>query len=122
MNEPNRVQPPAWKTGIKRFLMGGLWFLLLWIGARMILGAVIGAVAGAHATGGYSGGYNAGQTAALDFFQKYGLLVMLGALAAAVAGTLTGFLPGTRRPRPHMPGSTPPPGGQWPPPPNFPNT
>ena len=95
------MAPPTLKTEIKRFLMGVVWFFVLWIGARIILGALIGAVAGAHAAGtpSYSNGYNAGQAAALHFFQQYGLLVILGALAAAVAGTLFEFLPGTRRPR-----------------------
>ena len=123
---PPVYAPRTWKTELKRILLGIVWFLVLWIVSRMLIGAVIGGMAGAHlpqggsggVSEGYQQGYAAGQTAALQFFQQYGLLIMLGALALAVAGTLTGFLPGTGRAR--LPRSYPPPPGQWPQPPAGP--
>ncbi len=122
MNEPSGVGKPAWQTEARRVLMGVVWFFVLWFLARIVLGAIVGASAGAHAAGtpSYTNGYNAGQAAALLFFQKYGLLVLLGALATAVAGTLSGFLPGTRRPHAAASYEAPPSGGQWPPPPGSP--
>ncbi len=113
---------------MKRVLMGIVWFFVIWIAGSFLIGAIIGGIAGAHVSGtpSYSSGAEAGRTASTLFFQKYGTLVFLGTVAAAVAGTVTGFLPGTRRPAPPAalpygqypppPGQYPPP-GQWPPPP-----
>jgi len=94
----------TWQTETKRALMGLVWFFVIWFLARVVIGAVVGGITGgqigAHAVPGVDNREAlmvAGQNASVQFLQQHGLLVLLGSLLAAVAGTLTGFLPGTRR-------------------------
>jgi len=123
---PQTVPVPAtWKTETKRALMGLVWLFVIWFLARVVIGAVIGGITGiqigAHAVPGADNQeaiFMAGQNASIQFLHQYGLLVLLGSLMAAVAGTLTGFLPGTRRATRIVPPSGPLPEGQWPPPPS----
>jgi hypothetical protein len=67
-----------------RILFGFLWFVLL----RIITGGILGGIVGGLATTGrgnpqagvaenFQNGANAGAQAALEFFHKYGLLVLL---------------------------------------------
>lgn len=116
--------PPTWKTETRRVLFGVLWLFVIWFAARVVLGAVVGGIAGgqagAHAAPGEShqrAGFIAGQTASIAFLQQYGLLILLGSLAASITGTATGFLPGTRRPFVVVSPASPASEGQWPPPP-----
>jgi len=123
---PQTVPAPAtWKTETKRILIGLVWFLVIWLAARIVCGAAAGILANSqvahHAASydhGFNQGYSVGQRAGAAFFQQYGLLVLLGSLVAAVVGTMTGFLPGTRRTTMPAPTSAPSPEGQWPPPPS----
>ena len=116
--------PPTWKTESKRVFLGIVWFFVIWFLARMVVGAIVGAIAGgqagAHAVPGADhkeAAFLASQTAVLNFLQSYGLLILLGSLAASVLGTVTGFLPGTKRPTMIVPTANPTVEGQWSPPP-----
>lgn len=113
--------PATWKTETKRILIGLVWFVGIWFLARVVCGAIVGGIASSHLAAqvvGQAQGYAVGQRAAIEFFQQYGLLVLLGSLAAAVVGTITGVLPGTRRATRIVTPSGPPSEGQWPPPPS----
>lgn len=86
---------------MKRFAFGLLWFLAFWFGSLIIGGAIAGAIAGSgvQATSiseGYSKGHAAGEAAGVEFGQKYGAIILLGALAISIGGTALGVLPGTR--------------------------
>jgi NADH:ubiquinone oxidoreductase subunit 3 (subunit A) len=67
-----------------RILFGFLWFVLLRIVTGGIIGAIVGGVAStgranpdAGFAGNFQAGANVGAQAAMQFFQKYGLLVLL---------------------------------------------
>ena len=80
---------------MKRFMLGAGWCMLLWMGCMLLGGIVVGAVAGAT-VGDPSAAAQAGQDAGAAFAAKYGNLVLLASIALSVAGTVTGWLPGTK--------------------------
>ena len=82
---------------LKRILFGMLWFVVLYMGACMITGAVAGAIAGSRDPANASAaGYQAGQQVVLSLRGYF----LLGALALSVIGTSLGVLPGTRKSSP----------------------
>jgi hypothetical protein len=80
---------------MKRLAMGCIWFFVLWIGMRMLGGAIAGAMAGGNA-GSYDAGYQSGYQAGQAFNQQYGLAILIAALFIAVISTIRGWLPGTK--------------------------
>ena len=91
---------------MRRFLVGVVWFVVLWMGGLVIGGAVVGAIANAtqaRPVSNFQEGYANGATAGRTFGARYGGLIMLGALGLSIVGSVTGFLPGTAR----RPGTAP---------------
>jgi hypothetical protein len=77
-----------------RALCGVLWFIPIYLAVQITVGAIVGGVAGAG-TQTYDAGYVAGQAASVAFFQKYGVLFLLGEIALTVWLSVIGVLPGT---------------------------
>ncbi|MEQ1794364.1 MAG: hypothetical protein ABL970_09260 [Nitrospira sp.] len=79
---------------MKRIAMGVFWFFLL----NFVILGVGGAIVGMSAGGGknFQEGYQAGHAVGEEFGKKYGTLILLFSLGAAVIGTATGSLPGTK--------------------------
>jgi hypothetical protein len=82
---------------IRKILMGIVWFFAIYFGACFTLGAAAGAIAGAIA------GANdprhaaeAGRLAGQQVVSTYVVFILGGSLLAAVAGAISGFLPGTK--------------------------
>jgi|GEM_PF-4234613 len=80
------------------------WFGIFWV-ALLIIG---GGIAGAHVAGpapladtsvqqGIRYGYQAGVVEGVQFRERYGTWVMLGAAVLALAGMFAQILPGTKR-------------------------
>lgn len=79
---------------MKKVLFGFLWFVVFLAAGLMILG-----VLSAPDTSGYEGAiqsYEAGYAVGHEKGQRYGKFIMLASLALSVAGTVLGWLPGTR--------------------------
>jgi len=86
---------------MKKIAFGFIWFIIFWLGALTIGGAISGGIAGAQvdattASEGYQQGQAAGYEAGAAFGKKYGRIIFIGSILAAVGGTLAGVLPGTR--------------------------
>lgn len=94
---------------MKRFGIGLLWFIGFWLIGLLEGGIVLGVVL--HAAG-LVPGTEASHAMGYAFGQHFAALIFLVPLIAAVAGTVTGFLPGTgKRPSTDAgqpPGSSPP--------------
>ena len=69
---------------MRRFLMGFMWFWVLWFGMLMLVAVIITMSSG-----------TANQAGALG--RQYGVLLVLVSLGGAIIGTLGGWLPGTRK-------------------------
>jgi hypothetical protein len=83
---------------MRKFLMGFLWFLGLWLGASMICAFILGFMAFFAGVSGVS--ENAGDSARVSaekFGEKYGSVIMTSAMVVAVLGSAMGVLPGTRK-------------------------
>jgi hypothetical protein len=78
---------------IKKILVGIVWFVVLYMGACMLTGAIAGGIAGAkdpeHAS---IVGRQAGQQTVLALRMYF----LLGAAAISIVGASLGVLPGTR--------------------------
>ena len=88
---------------LRRVVFGLFWFGIFWFALMVIGGGVAGAVAGAKSAPpgatfdqGYEAGQRAGYAAGIEFRERYGRWIALGAVVLSAAGTLTGILPGTR--------------------------
>ncbi|MGR8940244.1 MAG: hypothetical protein ACU83V_00500 [Gammaproteobacteria bacterium] len=86
---------------MKKAVVGFVWFLVLYLGAFGIGVAVIGGIAGANAKGASAydeidDAYAAGYQAGAEFGKRYRRIFFGGALILAIAGTVTGRLPGTK--------------------------
>jgi hypothetical protein len=82
---------------MKRFGMGVLWFIAFWLIGLLESGMVLALVV--HAAGAVPRS-EADHAVGIAFGQRFALPIFLIPLIAAVAGTVTGFLPGTGRPDP----------------------
>ncbi|WP_255990929.1 hypothetical protein [Chitinolyticbacter albus] len=87
---------------MKRVFFGVICFVVFAFGGLVVGGAIAGAIAGSKvkAVGladGFAKGEQVGYAAGAEFGQKYGGIVLIGALVLSVIGTATGFLPGTKR-------------------------
>lgn len=81
----------------KRILLGVVWFVVLYMGACMITGAIAGAIAGSQDPANAStAGYQAGQQVVIALRGYF----LLGALLLSIIGTSLGILPGTRKKAP----------------------
>jgi hypothetical protein len=75
--------------------MGLVWFVVLWLAGLFEGGIIAGATAKSPLRG-----YQAGHAAGKAFADRYGMMIFCVAVVAAIVGTATGFLPGTRKKRP----------------------
>jgi hypothetical protein len=84
---------------MKRVLFTVLWFFAIYIGALGVGGGVAGVLTkpASDQPPSISEGYARGQAAGREFGQRFGGIILLGALAASIAGGAMGILPGTRR-------------------------
>lgn len=80
---------------MKRFVMGFLWFLVLYFGIVGIGGALLETMVGSGGKNVHQG-YRAGYAASETFNRKYGTLILIVAAGGAALGTITGRLPGTK--------------------------
>ena len=89
-----------------RILFGFLWLVLFYFVTNMLVGGIVGAIAGASGSGdggaqsfsqGFEAGKNLGRQATVDFFRRYGVVVLL--VQISVFAILCGFsvLPGVGR-------------------------
>jgi hypothetical protein len=95
---------------MKRIIFGIIWFIVFWFGT-LIIGSIIYGLAGhgselvnqsmnaANSDEAYDAGNKIGHAAGLEFSQKYGRIIRFSSLLLAVAGALTGVLPGTKPPK-----------------------
>ena len=86
---------------MKRIVFGILWFVVFSFGGLILGSGIAGGIAGSKtqatsAAEGYEQGKELGTVAGREFGQKYGTAIFIGALVLSVAGTATGFLPGTK--------------------------
>lgn len=80
---------------MKRLAFGFLWFVVFLVVGMLVLGIVA-----APDTSGYNEAvqsYEAGYAAGHEAGQRYGKIIILGALVLSALGTFLGWLPGTRR-------------------------
>ncbi|MHB8348162.1 MAG: hypothetical protein ACYDHM_13505 [Acidiferrobacterales bacterium] len=84
------------RSVLLRVLFGALWFIPIFFGGDIVVGAIVGAIAGGHTTT-YAAGHVAGQVAAAEFFQSYGRAVLGVEILLTVALSLLGLLPGTAK-------------------------
>jgi hypothetical protein len=88
---------------MKPVAFGFLWFIVIWLTAAGSGGAIVGLIAEREAATGnnqatsFQQGYSIGHEAGARFGHKYGGFILVGALALAVSGAVSGILPGTRR-------------------------
>lgn len=83
---------------MKRVIFGIVWFVVLWFGILIGGSAVVGGVAASKVQGQQQGA-SAGERAGREFGERYGAVILFGALAVAVVGSAAGVLPGTKTPR-----------------------
>ena len=81
---------------IIRILAAFGWLILFYFITNFIIGATVGGIAGAS-TDGYEAGAIAGEKASLEFFQNYGLFILIGQLVIFTLIAFTGKLPGTSK-------------------------
>ena len=72
------------------------WLILIYFLSNVLVGGIVGAVAGAG-TDGFEAGRVAGEEASIEFFQEYGLLVLIGQITLFSALAFAGKLPGTKK-------------------------
>jgi len=85
---------------MKRALFGVIWFFALTLFGLIGAGAVVGfTVDNKVPAVNFADGYAKGRAAGEEFRRNYGGVIVLGALALSIAGTVAGVLPGTRRRR-----------------------
>jgi hypothetical protein len=78
----------------RKIAFGLVWFVVIYFGTCMVLGGIAGWNAGTEDP---ARAYEAGGDAAERFLEPLTGYIMLGSLLAAVLGSATGFLPGTRK-------------------------
>ena len=81
-------------VNMKKIFIGFGWFVIIYIAGSFFIGMIVGAIAGGSATT-PAAGAEAGKTASVNFFHAYGLFIFLGAVLAAIIGTLKEWLPFT---------------------------
>ena len=79
-----------------RILSAFGWLILIYLATNFIIGATVGGVAGTG-TGSYEAGAIAGEKASIEFFQNYGLYILLGQLSLFSLLDYFGKLPGTTK-------------------------
>jgi hypothetical protein len=89
---------------VRRILFGTLWFVVIAFGTLIVGGAIAGGAALAKnppPSGsfreGFEDGSQVGAVAGAEFRARYRWPIFGVALGFAIAGTATGFLPGTKR-------------------------
>lgn len=81
---------------MRRVLFCLLWFVLIAFVTLAVAGMLV-AVNGCPETEEFSVGYDCGKMVSRQFMDTYRLPIIMGALLASIAGTVTGFLPGTKK-------------------------
>lgn len=79
-----------------RILAGFGWLILIYFLTNILIGGIVGGIAGSGADG-YEAGAIAGEKASIEFFQNYGLLVLIGQLVLFSLLAFMGKLPGTTK-------------------------
>jgi len=78
---------------MKRTVFGVIWFVVIYFGLCVLIGAVAGGIAGANNP---ENANEAGAIAGAAAVAKYRIYIIIFAIITSVAGTVTRFLPGTR--------------------------
>ncbi len=81
---------------IIRVLAAFGWLIVIYFLTNIIIGGVVGGIAGSS-TETYDAGYIAGQNASIEFFQNYGLIILLCQIALFTFLAYRGLLPGTTK-------------------------
>ena len=89
---------------IRRVLFGTVWFVVLTLSTLVVGAGIAGGVAGAGSAEptasfreGFDDGYQVGALAGAEFRARYRWPIFVVSAVLAIAGTATGFLPGTKR-------------------------
>jgi len=77
-----------------------VWLLIFYVGTNMIVGGIVGAFAGGS-TNSFGAGYSAGQQTSVEFFQKYGMFVLVAQVIVFGLLAYLGKLPGTSKYKAH---------------------
>lgn len=72
------------------------WLILIYFVTNFLIGATVGGIAGAS-TDTYEAGAIAGEKASIEFFQSYGLFILLGQILLFSLLAFMGKLPGTTK-------------------------
>lgn len=80
----------------RKILFGFVWLIVIYFATCMLVGMVAGAVAGALNPN-PEAAYEIGRMAGRQAVSSYILYIIGGSFLAAIAGTVTGVLPGTGR-------------------------
>jgi hypothetical protein len=95
MNPPPIPTGPEERSIVARISFGILWFVLIFVVSRMIIGGIVGAAAGANLPPAEA--FAAGQAASIAFFQQYGTFVLIAQVLVTLAFSWLGVFPGTSR-------------------------
>ena len=77
----------------RKIAFGFLWFLAIYLGSCMLLGAIAGGFAGVENP---QDAYAAGQIAGAKIVAAWRPYLFLASVAIAAVGAIKGFLPGTK--------------------------
>lgn len=78
---------------VRKIGFGFLWFIVIYMGSAMLIGAVAGAMAGVNSP---ENANEAGRLAGAAVVESIRIYLFLGAAILAFIGSAKGFLPGTR--------------------------
>ena len=87
---------PAKRNFTVRALIAFLWFLLIYFGTNIVLGACVGGIAGAGETD-MEVASEAGSSAALQLYENYGLIIFVGQIILFSGLAYLGKLPGPNK-------------------------
>jgi hypothetical protein len=79
-----------------RLLISVVWFVVIYVGCRIAIGAIIGGFTGASTTD-YAVAHAAGRATVAAFFVRYWLLYLAGTIGFTAVLYWRGMLPGTGR-------------------------
>ena len=86
---------PRKEVNMKKVFIGLGWFVIIYFVSSFVIGMIIGAMAGSAAAT-PAAGAEPGKLASINFFNKFGGVVLLTSVIVAITGTITGNLPFTK--------------------------